>query len=117
MTQHLRFLEAMKLQGFDEPLQRPFFRNTPWFAAYNLMPYPGSSFGDLEQHHPGRPQSTALMLEKFALLQQDPYLLSTSATASAQSTQRLSAITTLARWMRCCNCSEAISRSCRRRNN
>ncbi|HSD39717.1 MAG TPA: heparinase II/III family protein [Rhodocyclaceae bacterium] len=74
MTQHLRFLEAMKLQGFDEPLQRPFFRNTPWFAAYNLMPYPGSSFGDLT-NIVGPTPSIALMLEKFALLQQDPYLL------------------------------------------
>ncbi|MEC5388185.1 heparinase II/III family protein [Uliginosibacterium sp. H3] len=74
MTQHLRFLEAMKLQGFDEPLQRPFFRNTPWFAAYNLMPYPASSFGDLTNIM-GPTPSIALMLEKFALLQQDPYLL------------------------------------------
>ncbi|MDB5800473.1 MAG: hypothetical protein JWL63_1412 [Rhodocyclales bacterium] len=75
MTQHLRFLEAMKLQGFDEPLQRPFFRNTPWFGVYNQMPYAGSSFGDL--NNIARPTaSTALMMEKFALLQQDPYLMS-----------------------------------------
>lgn len=75
MTQHLRFLEAMKLHGFDDVLQRPFFRNTPWFAAYNLMPYPGSSFGDLTNIM-GPTPSIALMEEKFALLQQDPYLLS-----------------------------------------
>ncbi len=74
MTQHLRFLEAMQLEGFDEPLQRPFFRNTPWFAAYNLMPYPASSFGDLNNITTPTP-STALMMEKFALLQQDPYLM------------------------------------------
>ncbi|GAA5169094.1 heparinase II/III domain-containing protein [Viridibacterium curvum] len=74
MTQHMRFLEAMQLQGFDEPLARPFFRNTPWFATYFQMPYGGSSFGDLTNIMAPTP-SMALLLEKFALLQQDPYLL------------------------------------------
>ncbi|MDB5813634.1 MAG: hypothetical protein JWN23_751 [Rhodocyclales bacterium] len=83
MTQHLRFLEAMKLQGFDEVLQRPFFRNTPWFAVYNLMPYPASSFGDLNNITSPTP-STALMIGKFAQWQQDPYLMSFARSLTAK---------------------------------
>lgn len=74
MTQHLRFLEAMKLLGFDEPLARPFFRNTAWFAAYFQQPYQASSFGDLTNVM-APSASMGMMVEKFALLNQEPYLL------------------------------------------
>ncbi|MDQ8020725.1 MAG: heparinase II/III family protein [Moraxellaceae bacterium] len=74
ISQHLRFLEGMQLLGFDEPLKRPFWRNTAYFGMYSLMPYPGSSFGDLTNIM-GPSPSIALMEEKFALLQRDPYPL------------------------------------------
>ncbi|GAB4062615.1 hypothetical protein GCM10028811_32210 [Uliginosibacterium sediminicola] len=73
MTQHLRFLEAMQLLGFDDVLQRPFFRNTAWFASYFQQPYAASSFGDLTNVMAPSP-SMAMLVEKFALLLQDPYL-------------------------------------------
>lgn len=74
ITQHQRFLEAMALQGFDEPLERPFWRNTPYFAVYGLMPYAGSFFGDLTNVM-GPTGSIALILEKAAVLNHDPYPL------------------------------------------
>jgi hypothetical protein len=74
ITQHQRFLECMALQGFDAPLRRPFWRNTPYFAIYGLMPYAGSSFGDLSDGL-GPTGSIALMLEKAAILNADPYPL------------------------------------------
>ncbi|MDQ7990034.1 MAG: heparinase II/III family protein, partial [Candidatus Dactylopiibacterium sp.] len=74
ITQHQRFLEGMAQLGFDAPLARPFWRNTPYFAIYGLMPYGGSSFGDLTNII--RPSgSTALILEKAAVLGHDPYPL------------------------------------------
>ncbi len=72
ITQHLRFLEGMALLGFNEPLQRPFWRNTAYFGVYGLMPYGGSSFGDLTNIMPPN-GSIALMMEKFATLNADPY--------------------------------------------
>jgi hypothetical protein len=74
ITQHQRFLEGMALLGFDAPLKRPFWRNTPYFAMYGLMPYPGSFFGDLTNIM-GPTGSIALILEKAAVLNQDPYPL------------------------------------------
>lgn len=72
LTQHLRFLEGMALLGHGEPLARPFWRNTAYFAVYNQMPYVSSSFGDL--NNLVRPNgSVALLLEKLGLLSQDPY--------------------------------------------
>ncbi|MBT0571081.1 DUF4962 domain-containing protein [Curvibacter sp. CHRR-16] len=74
ITQHQRFLEGMALQGFDAPLQRPFWRNTAYFGVYNQMPYGGSFFGDL--NNIANPSgSIALILEKAAILNQDPYPL------------------------------------------
>lgn len=77
LTQHLRFLDAMKQLGFDEPLQRGFFANNAYFGVYNLMPYAGSSFGDLTNLTKPDP-NRALLLEKFALLNRDPYPLAFS---------------------------------------
>lgn len=74
ITQHQRFLEAMALQGFDAPLKRPFWRNTPYFAIYGQMPYPGSFFGDLTNIM-APTGSLALILEKAAVLNHDPYPL------------------------------------------
>lgn len=74
ITQHQRFLECMAQQGFDAPLKRPFWRNTPYFAMYGLMPYAGSSFGDLTNVM-GPTGSIALTLEKAAILGNDPYPL------------------------------------------
>lgn len=74
ITQHQRFLEGMALLGFREPLARPFWRNTPYFGIYGLMPYPGSSFGDLTNIMPPS-GSIRLMMEKFALLNADSYPL------------------------------------------
>lgn len=74
MTQHQRFLEGMALLGFNEPLRRPFWRNTPYFGVYGLMPYPGSSFGDLTNLMPPS-GSIRLLMEKFARLNGDPYPL------------------------------------------
>ncbi|MBS1207781.1 MAG: heparinase [Proteobacteria bacterium] len=74
ISQHQRFLEGMALFGFKEPLARPFWRNTPYFGIYSLMPYPGSSFGDLTNIM-GPSGSIALMMEKFAVLNADPYPL------------------------------------------
>ncbi|GAB2876712.1 alginate lyase [Uliginosibacterium flavum] len=74
ISQHQRFLEGMVLLGFNEPLQRPFWRNTPYYGLYGLMPYGGSFFGDLSNIM--RPSgSIALMMEKFAVLNADPYPL------------------------------------------
>lgn len=77
MTQHQRFLEGMALLGFAEPLKRPFWRNTPYFGLYGLMPYPGSSFGDLTNSMPPS-GSIRLLMEKFARLNGDPYPLAFS---------------------------------------
>lgn len=74
ITQHQRFLECMALYGFDAPLKRPFWRNTAYFAMYGLMPYGGSSFGDLTNIM-GPTGSIALVLEKAAVLNADPYPL------------------------------------------
>lgn len=74
MTQHQRFLEGVALLGFAEPLKRPFWRNTPYFGLYGLMPYPGSSFGDLTNLMPPS-GSIRLLMEKFARLNGDPYPL------------------------------------------
>lgn len=74
LTQHQRFLEGMALLGFNEPLQRPFWRNTAYFGVYGLMPYGGSSFGDLNNII-SPSGGIALMLEKFATLNADPYPL------------------------------------------
>lgn len=74
LTQHLRFLDGMSQLGFDDPLKRGFFRNNAYFAVFNLMPYPGSSFGDLTNITKPDP-SRALLLEKYALLNHDPYPL------------------------------------------
>ena len=74
MTQHQRFLEGMALLGFDAPLKRSFWRNTPYFGVYGLMPYPGSSFGDLTNSMPTS-GSIRLLMEKFARLNGDPYPL------------------------------------------
>lgn len=77
LSQHLRFLDAMKQLGFDDPLKRGFFRNNPYFAMFNLMPYPSSSFGDLTNIV--KPDSNrALLLEKYALINHDPYPLAFS---------------------------------------
>lgn len=72
VSQHLRFLDGMKQLGFDDPLKRGFFRNNPYFAMFNLMAYPGSSFGDLTNLIQPSP-SRALLLEKYALINHDPY--------------------------------------------
>ena len=64
----------MALLGFNEPLQRPFWRNTAYFGVYGLMPYGGSSFGDLTNIMPPS-GNIALMLEKFTTLNADPYPL------------------------------------------
>lgn len=74
ITQHQRFLECMAQLGFDAPLKRTFWRNTPYFAMYGLMPYAGSSFGDLTNIM-GPTGSIALTLEKAAILNNDPYPL------------------------------------------
>lgn len=74
LSQHQRFLEGMALLGFDASLQRPFWRNTAYFGVYGLMPYPGSSFGDLNNII-APSGSIALMLEKFAVANADPYPL------------------------------------------
>jgi hypothetical protein len=74
ISQHQRFLEGMALLGFNEPLSRPFWRNTPYFGIYSQMPYGGSSFGDLTNTVPPS-GSLALMMEKFAVLNADPYPL------------------------------------------
>lgn len=74
ISQHQRFLEGMAVLGFDAPLQRPFWRNTPYFGIYGQMPYPASSFGDLTNIM-GPSESIALMEEKFAVLNGDPYPL------------------------------------------
>ena len=77
ISQHQRFLEGMALLGFKEPLARPFWRNTPYFAIYNQMPYGSSFFGDLSNiSNPSG--SMALMLEKFAVINADPYPLAYS---------------------------------------
>ncbi|MDO6386357.1 heparinase II/III family protein [Uliginosibacterium sp. 31-12] len=74
ITQHQRFLEGMALLGFSEPLARPFWRNTAYFGVYNQMPYGGSFFGDL--NNIANPSgSIALILEKAAVLNADPYPL------------------------------------------
>ncbi|KAF7599875.1 MAG: hypothetical protein CGU29_05020 [Candidatus Dactylopiibacterium carminicum] len=71
LTQHLRFLEGLALLGHGEPLARPFWRNTAYYAVYNQMPYAGSSFGDL--NNLVRPNSSvALLLAKLGLLDDDP---------------------------------------------
>ena len=54
---------AMALLGFDAPLKRSFWRNTPYFGVYGLMPYPGSSFGDLTNLMPPS-GSIRLLMEK-----------------------------------------------------
>ncbi|MEN3113305.1 heparinase II/III family protein [Uliginosibacterium paludis] len=74
ITQHQRFLEGMALLGFDAPLKRPFWRNTPYFAMYGQMPYGGSFFGDLTNIM-APTGSIALILEKAAVLNRDPYPL------------------------------------------
>ncbi|HYH03874.1 MAG TPA: DUF4962 domain-containing protein [Bacillota bacterium] len=74
ISQHLLFLEAMSLLGQTEILQKPFFRNNGYFALYNLQPYLSSSFGDLCNEVEPNPNNS-LILEKYALLYQDPYLL------------------------------------------
>ncbi|NSL53448.1 heparinase II/III domain-containing protein [Uliginosibacterium aquaticum] len=74
ITQHQRFLEGMAILGFSEPLARPFWRNTAYFGVYNQMPYGGSFFGDL--NNIANPSgSIALILEKAAILNRDPYPL------------------------------------------
>lgn len=74
ITQHQRFLEGMALLGFGAPLERPFWRNTAYFGLYNQMPYGSSFFGDL--NNIANPSgSIALILEKAAILNQDPYPL------------------------------------------
>lgn len=74
LTQHLRFLDGMKLLGFDEPLARPFFRHNGYFALYNLQPYDTSSFGDLTNITRPTP-NRALLVAKYAQLNRDPYLM------------------------------------------
>lgn len=74
LTQHLRFLEGMKLLGFDEPLARPFFRHNGYFALYNLQPYDTSSFGDLTNITRPTP-NRALLVAKYAQLNRDGYLM------------------------------------------
>jgi hypothetical protein len=74
ISQHMLFLEAMKALGLTEVLQKPFFKNNPYFAMYNIQPYSFSSFGDLCNIVAPNP-NTALILEKYALFYQDPYLL------------------------------------------
>jgi hypothetical protein len=73
-NQHFQFLDAMRTLGLTEIFAKPFFRNSGYFALYNLPPYPGSSFGDLCNIIGPNP-NTALIFEKYALLYQDPYLL------------------------------------------
>ncbi len=73
-NQHFQFLDAMKALNLTEILQKPFFRNTGYFALYNLEPFPASSFGDLCNIMAPNP-NIALIFEKLALFYQDPYFL------------------------------------------
>ncbi|TCL74104.1 heparinase II/III-like protein [Hydrogenispora ethanolica] len=73
-NQHFQFLDAMQALNLTEILQKPFFRNTGYFALYNLEPFPASSFGDLCNVMAPNP-NIALIFEKLALFYQDPYFL------------------------------------------
>ena len=77
MNQHFLFLDAMQNLGQTSLLSKPFFRNTGYFALYNLQPYPSSSFSDLCNITKPTPNN-ALIIEKLALIYHDPYLLSYS---------------------------------------
>jgi hypothetical protein len=74
ISQHLLFLEAMKTLDQTAIFEKPFFKNNGYFALYNLMPYPASSFGDLCNQIGANPNNT-LIIEKYALLYHDPYLM------------------------------------------
>lgn len=110
LSQHQRFLEGMTLLGFDAPLQRPFWRNTAYFGVYGLMPYPGSSFGDLTNIMPPS-GSIALMLEKFAVANADPYPLA-FARALQQKPPSVSATTTTTPSIRFCKPFAAVRHAC-----
>lgn len=74
LNQHFFFLDAMKSLNLDEIYHKAFFRNTGYFALYNLTPFPTSSFGDLSNFISPN-LNTGITIEKLALEYNDPYLL------------------------------------------
>lgn len=76
-NQHFLFLDAMKTLGQKEIFAKKFFQNTAYFGLYNLQPYSASSFGDLCNTTTPNP-NIGLIFEKYALIYQDPYLMSYS---------------------------------------
>lgn len=73
--QHFLFYDAMSIIGTDEFLQRDFYRNNAYFAMYNWLPYQFSSFGDL-CNILETTDTMPLLMNKFALLYEDPYIQS-----------------------------------------
>lgn len=73
-NQHFMFLDSMKTLKLDEIFERDYFKNNGYYAIYNILPYRFSSFGDL--CNTIKPDSdTAMHIEKYALIYNDPYLM------------------------------------------
>lgn len=89
LSHHLRLLEDLAALGAGAPLQRPFWRNTGYFLANFLPPYPSSSFSDLPT--PPRPNaSRRLLLDKLGHLNGDGTLLRLAQRFGSWSTTGLS---------------------------
>ncbi len=72
-NQHFMFLDAAAALGGRDLFARPYYRNNGYFALYNVMGYPYSSFGDL--CNTLRPNANAAMhLLKSSVLFDDPRL-------------------------------------------
>lgn len=73
-NQHFMFLDSMKALELNEIFERDYFKNNGYFALYNVMPYPFSSFGDLCQTVKPN-ENIAMHVEKYALIYNNPYFM------------------------------------------
>jgi hypothetical protein len=73
-NQHFMFLDAMLALNLTELFQRDYYRNNGYFALYNVLPYPFTSFGDLCRTIRVPNEMIGMHLEKYALINHDGYL-------------------------------------------
>jgi hypothetical protein len=71
MSFALHFVVALREAGGVDLMQKPFFRNTPWFALYTATPYQEHwAFGDGQG---GSPKGFGHLMYVFSTLTQNPY--------------------------------------------
>ncbi len=73
MSFAMHFAAALEKATGAQLMQKPFFRNTPYYKLYTNPPFAGMSpFGDGQERGPGR--GAGQLLYHFSTLLEDPYL-------------------------------------------